>query len=388
MSVFTYLRLGCTSFGGPLAHIGYLRQVLVERRQWLSASRFLELVSLSQLLPGPASSQLGWAIGELRGGWRGALGAFVGFTLPSALLMYAAAVATPDLATPLVARIVHGLLVATVAVVGVAVVRMAQPLATDLVHAAIVLASMTAMQLAGSAWMQWVVIACAAIIGAVRAERGLSDSTRVVLTEHTLPRRSAVLLVIYCVVLLAAVVEGQWSTTATLWSMAAAFVRAGAMVFGGGHVVLPLLDQELVRSGWMTADTFLAGYGAAQLMPGPLFSVAAYYGAVIDTGWPAWVNALVALTALFLPGLLLMSAAVPWWTRVASHPMLRTAVGSINAAVVGLLAAAWFDPIAVHALRAPIDAIVAAMASIVLWRSRWSPVLVVLACVAVVFAAQ
>lgn len=388
MIVFTFLRLGCTSFGGPLAHIGHLRQALVERRQWLSASRFLELVSLSQLLPGPASSQLGWAIGELRGGWWGALGAFVGFTLPSALLMYLAAVAAPDLSTPIVARLVHGLLVATVAVVGVAVVRMAQPLATDVVHAAIVLASMTAMQLAGSAWMQWVVIAGAAIIGTVRAGRGSSATTAVVLTEHTLPRRSVMLLVIYCVVLLAAVVEGQWSTSATLWSMAAAFVRAGAMVFGGGHVVLPLLDQELVRSGWMTADTFLAGYGAAQLMPGPLFSVAAYYGAVIDTGWPAWVNALVALCTLFLPGLLLMSAAVPWWIRAASHPLVRTTVGSINAAVVGLLAASWFDPIAVHALRAPSDAIVAAMASLVLWRTRWSPVFVVLACVAVMFVVQ
>lgn len=395
MIVFTYLRLGCTSFGGPLAHIGHLRQALVERRQWLSASRFLELVSLSQLLPGPTSSQLGWAIGELRGGWRGALGAFVGFTLPSALLMYVAAVAAPDLSTPLVARLVHGLLVATVAVVGVAVVRMAQPLATDVVHAAIMLASMTAMQLAGSAWMQWVVIACAAIIGAVRAVRavhGPSDATPVVLTERALPRRTLVrtivLLAAFSVVLVAAVVEGQWSTTATLWSMAAAFVRAGAMVFGGGHVVLPLLDQELVRSGWMTADTFLAGYGVAQLMPGPLFSVAAYYGAVIDTGWPAWVNALVALCALFLPGLLLMSAAVPWWTRATSHPVLRTAVGSINAAVMGLLAAAWFDPIAVHALRAPSDAIVAAVASLLLWRTRWSPVLVVLACAAVTAVVQ
>lgn len=410
--MFTLLRLGCTSFGGPLAHIGYLREALVERRRWLSSERFLALVSLSQLLPGPASSQLGWAIGEQRGGWRGAVGAFVGFTLPSALLMYAAAVVAPELQAPGIVAVVRGLLVATVAVVGVAVVRMAQPIAADRVHVATILVSMTVMLVAASAWMQWVIIAMAAALGMVRASRAVGTATSgVVLTEpiardgaageltaHTiraLTRRTTLLLAIFTVVLGAAVADTQLPSgagaddargvavqDASLWSMAAAFVRAGAMVFGGGHVVLPLLDQELVRSGWMTTEQFLAGYGAAQLMPGPLFSVAAYFGAVINTGWPAWVNAVVALFALFLPGLLLMSAAAPWWTRAASHPGLRVASMSINAAVVGLLVAAWYDPIATHALRSPVDYIVAGIALLTLLRTRWSPVLVVVGCVA------
>ena len=384
VTIFTvFLRLGTTSFGGPIAHVGYLRREFVERRQWLDEARFGQLLAMCQVLPGPASSQLGFGIGLLRGGWRGGLAAFAGFTLPSALLLAALASLGAWRETVAGAGVVHGLMLVSVAVVAHSVLRMAGTLAPDTPRRLIAGVAAAAMLALGSASSQLAVIVVGALLGVLLC-RGLGVGPAATLAPAYGARtawRSALL----CAALVLAAV--LWRTSdASLVALAAVFVRAGALVFGGGHVVLPLLEASLVGNGWMTADTFLAGYGAAQAVPGPLFSVAAFLGTQVNTGAPTAIGALVATLAIFAPGFLLLVSALPAWAGLRRVRVAGPMIAGVNAAVVGLLAAALYDPIFTSAVRAPADVFIAGAGFAWLhWTSR-SPLWVVAWCVAAAVA--
>jgi chromate transporter len=384
--VFTaFLRLGFTSFGGPVAHLEYLRREFVERRGWLDAPRFTQLLAICQVLPGPASSQLGFGIGLLRGGWAGAIAAFAGFTLPSALLLLVFAWLGSALSATVGGAIVHGLKLVAVAVVAHGVLRMATTLTPDVARRVIALVTLEAMLLLAAAWAQLLVIAAGAALG-WRWCRAATLGGSASLDVPYGTRASVRALVAFFLLLGAALLWPVVGAEPTLAGVAAAFARAGALVFGGGHVVLPLLEESLVATGWMSADTFLAGYGAAQAVPGPLFSVAAYLGAQLPgaslLGAPS-LGAGVALLALFAPGFLLLVAVLPAWSRLRALPHAGAVMAGINASVVGLLAAALVDPIFTSAVRSPMDLAVAlAGFAFLVAAPRRSPLWVVAWCVA------
>ncbi|WP_223877937.1 chromate efflux transporter [Luteimonas sp. MC1825] len=376
-----FLRLGLTAFGGPLAHLGYMREEFVQRRRWLDDAAFAQLLAVCQFLPGPASSQMGFAIGLLRGGWGGALAAFVAFTLPSALLLFAFAALAPHLADGPGQAAMHGLKLVAVAVVAHALLGMARKLAPDVTRVLIAVAAGLLVALAGTAWMQLLAIALGGALGLWLC-RGLPPAAamaRVPLPHGT--RGAAVFAALFLLGLGAALLLPADGAPGAA-NLAAAFYQAGALVFGGGHVVLPLLQQTVVESGWVGLDTFLAGYGAAQAVPGPMFSLAAFLGAEVPLGLPAAVGATVALLAVFLPGFLLLLAVLPLWARVAPRPRVTHAVAGINAAVVGLLAAALYDPVLASGIRGPADLAIAALGFLLLAVARVSALWVVLWCVA------
>lgn len=339
------LRLGLTSFGGPVAHLGYFRREYVERRRWLDEAGFADLVALCQFLPGPASSQFGFAIGYQRGGLAGALAAWLGFTLPSAVLMLLFAAgfgASADLAT---AGWLHGLKVAAVAVVAQAVWVMARALCPDWPRAALAIAALATLLLSPAAWVQIAVIATGAVVGwLVLRRRSAVPPPTVATTARGQRRRGLAWLAVFLVLLIGlpwlAVADRSGAS-----AVADSFYRCGALVFGGGHVVLPLLEAEVVSPGWVTHDAFLAGYGAAQALPGPLFTFAAYLGAMGGVGPGGVAGGLLALGAVFLPGLLLVLGVWPFWERLRGAPAARAALRGANAAVVGILAAAFCQPV-------------------------------------------
>jgi len=375
-----FLRLGLTSFGGPIAHLGYFREEFVVRRQWLDDARYAQLLAICQFLPGPASSQMGFAIGLLRAGWRGALAAFVGFTLPSALLMFAFASVSARLDRGFGAAVVHGLKLVAVAVVAHGLLGMARQMTPDLRRIAIaVLACMCVLWL-GSAWAQLASIAMGAVLGAMLCGRIASSAA----LQPPLPigygRGMAIsALAVFACGLAAAL---TWpSNEPTAGALAAAFYRAGALVFGGGHVVLPLLQQALVDTGWIDSGTFLAGYGAAQAVPGPMFSIAAFLGAVVPTGWPPAATACFALLAIFLPGFLLLAATLPFWQRVQAMRGAAPLLAGVNAAVVGLLAGAFYDPVWTQGIASWRDVLVVLVAFALLLRLRVGALWVVAWCV-------
>jgi chromate transporter len=375
----TFLRLGLTSFGGPIAHLGYFRRELVERRRWVSEAQFAEVLGLCQFLPGPASSQLGFSLGLMRAGWLGAFAAFVGFTLPSALLLYAFARVLPMVPAAIGATLVHGLKLVAVAVVAHGVVGMARQLCPDAIRASIAALAAFALLAFGTAWMQVLVVIAGALAGLVLCRAARAPRAEAPPLPHG--RRAGFALLAAYALLLALLPLAAAAFDGAI-GLAWAFYRAGALVFGGGHVVLPLLQQALVDPGWLTRDEFLAGYGAAQAVPGPMFTLAAYLGARIAGG----AGAAHALGAIFLPGFLLVSAALPLWRSLASHPAAARAVAGVNAAVVGLLAAALYDPVWVSAIRSPFDVGIAIIGFTLLaaWRA---PALAVVAwCVAASFA--
>ncbi len=379
----TFLRLGLTSFGGPIAHIGYLRRECVSRRGWLDDARFARLVALCQFLPGPASSQLGFALGLSRAGWRGGLAAFAGFTLPSALAMFAFAILLPWLAgSQWLPSVVQGLKLLAVAVVAHGLAGMARRLAPDLPRGAIALAAALPLLLAPpGAWMQLAVIAMGAAAGMLLL-RGHDDATGD--TRLALPHggRTALWLLGAWLVLLGFALVQPAAQAPGLGATFAAFYRAGSLVFGGGHVVLPLLSEAVVEPGWIDAGTFLAGYGAAQAVPGPMFSLAAFLGANLADGAAAGMFAATALIALFLPGLLLVAALLPLQERLLRSPFAGGAMAGVNAAVVGLLAAAFYDPVWREGIRGPSDLAIAAIALGLLASGRVPVLLVVAWCVA------
>ena len=372
-----FLKLGLTSFGGPIAHIGYFRREFVEVRKWIDETEFARLLALCQFLPGPASSQLGFTLGLLRAGWAGALAAFVAFTLPSAVLLFAFAALVPFLSGGIGQAALHGLKLVAVAVVAQAVLGMARQLAPDAPRATIAAAAVALILATGQAWTQILVVALGAAAGLVVC-RGVHPPAAD--TQVRLPygmRLGTVLLIVFALLLLALPLAS--SGRPGLLSVADAFYRAGALVFGGGHVVLPLLRESVVTPGWISGDDFLAGYGAAQAVPGPLFTLAAYVGARLDSG-AGIAGAIVALIAIFLPGLLLVAGALPFWRSIGHTPVAARAVSGINAAVVGLLAAALYDPVWTSAVRGPLDVAIAAVAFTLLVAWRASALFVVLWC--------
>jgi chromate transporter len=368
------LQLGLTSFGGPIAHLGYFHREIVVKRRWVDEAQYAQLVALGQFLPGPASSQVGFSLGLLRAGWLGGLAAFVAFTLPSVLLLLAFARAMPLLQQPYGQAAIHGLKLLAVAVVAQGVLTMAARLTPDLRRRVMAIVAAAITILAGSAIVQLSVIVGAALFGLMFC-RGSSVPDTVKLQLAYGPRTGLILIVSVATLLVASV--ALTSATSPVVAVAAAFYRTGALVFGGGHVVLPLLQQSVVDPGWIDLDDFLAGYGAAQAVPGPMFSLAAFLGARI-AGVNDVLGATVSLLAIFMPGLLLMAGMLPLWERIGRANKAASAIAGVNAAVVGLLAAALYDPIWTSAVREWSDILIAAAAFVVLTATR-TPVLAAVA---------
>jgi len=363
-----FLRLGCTSFGGPIAHLGYFRQAFVARRQWLDEAAYAELVALCQLLPGPTSSQVGMALGLGRAGGWGLLAAWLGFTLPSALLLILFALGLahyPGLAD---SGAVHGLKVFAVAVVAQAVWSLGRTLCPDAPRRvlALVAAGLT-LWLPGSAG-QLLGLGLAGLVGRL-ALAPAATPPALSLPSRVSRRLGGLALLLFLLPLL---LLPAWGT------LAEGVYRAGALVFGGGHVVLPLLQAVVVPSGMVSDGQVMAGYGLAQAVPGPLFTFAAYLGALVPSALPAWLNGLLWTLLIFLPGALVLLAALPFWQTLRQHPGWQRALTGLNAGVVGLLLAALYDPVWTGAIRGPLDVALAALALVLLLRTRWSPVSVAL----------
>lgn len=373
-----FLKLGLSAFGGPAAHLGYFRNEFVLRRRWLDEADYADLVALCQFLPGPASSQVGFGLGLLRGqGLAGGCAAWLGFTLPSALILFGCALGAAVLNGPWAAAGIHGLKLVAVAVVAHAVWGMARSLAPDGPRAGIALAGLAIVVFAGGTFGQVAAIGAGALAG-MWLGRGQVVAA---LPRSALPgghRGSIVALALFFGLLLATVAM-PGGATASATSIFGAFYRAGALVFGGGHVVLPLLRAEVVGTGWLADDRFLAGYGLAQAVPGPLFTFAAYLGASLGASiGAAAAAAVVALVAIFLPGLLLVYAALPFWRRFRTWPRAQHAVRGANAAVVGILGAALYDPVWTGAVLDGKDFAVAVAGFLLLVTWKCPPVAVVL----------
>jgi len=362
-----FLRLGLTAFGGPIAHLAYFHRTFIGRRGWMDEARYAQVLAACQFLPGPASSQFGFSIGLLRAGWGGALAAFSAFTLPSALLLYAFARFGPALAGSYGQALLHGLKLTAVAVVAQGVVVMGRSLAPDAPRRLLAVASLLSILRSSSAWPQLAVILLGAALGPWICRSVVPRATAALPLGYG-ARTGAVLLLLFTLLLVS-----TWLVCADaplLLRAAAAFYRAGSLVFGGGHVVLPLLKQAVVGPGWLSESDFLAGYGAAQAVPGPMFSVAAYLGARLDHGQGGAPGAVVSVLAMFLPGLLLISGVLPFWNRLAAHAGVARAMAGVNAAVAGLLAAALYDPLWTGAVHRPLDVFIALIGFVLLAAAR------------------
>jgi len=342
----TFLKLGLTSFGGPIAHLGYFRDELVTRRQWLSDQAYADLVALCQFLPGPASSQVGFALGMRRAGWLGALAAFTAFTLPSALLLLGFAMSAAALSGPIGIGALHGLKIVAVAIVAQAVWGMARSLCPDRERAAIAVGAVVALAFVPGAFGMVGAIVLGALAGlALGRGSGTAPGGHVAMPVSRDVAVSALVVFVGLLVLLP-LMAGMGHALAIIDS----FYRAGALVFGGGHVVLPLLQAEVVASGWVTPDQFLAGYGAAQAVPGPLFTFAAYLGAVLGPEPNGVVGAVLALVAVFVPGFLILIGVLPFWDRFRAMAQAQSLMQGANAAVVGILGAALYSPVFTSAI--------------------------------------
>lgn len=375
--LLAFLKLGLASFGGPIAHIGYFHREFVQRRRWLSDAHYAQLVAVSQFLPGPASSQVGFSLGLMRAGWLGALAAFIGFTLPSAFLMYVFAHVLPRLDSVLGAAILHGFKLVAVAVVAQGLAAMAPRLAPDPVRWMIALGAGAATLVDDTALVQLAVVVVSGALGSVLC-RTQSIASTVIEVRYDV-RTGVVLLALFAVLLGFAFLPD--SGLPELAAVAKAFYRSGALVFGGAHVVLPLLEEAVVDPGWIDRGEFLAGYGAAQAVPGPMFSVSAFLGARLETASHSAIASSVSTLAIFLPGLVLMAAVLPLWGKLVANERAMSAVAGINAAVVGLLAAALYDPVWTGAVIAPLDAAIALIGFALLIVARTSVWVVLLWCV-------
>jgi len=377
-----FFRLGLTSFGGPVAHLGYFRNAFVVERTWLDESAYADLVALCQFLPGPASSQVGFAIGLTRAGVLGGLAAWVGFTLPSAALLTLFAAAEGALNGAAGQGLLHGLKLVAVAIVAQAVLGMARSLAPDPARAAIAALALMLTAVASGAPGQIAAIGLGAVAGLLVCDRPAASGGGLAAAPPSSRRAGLACLAAFVVLLALAFAPWANQTLAFL----AAIVRSGALVFGGGHVVLPLLRAAVVAPGWVSESAFLAGYGAAQAVPGPLFTFAAFLGAVASAPPGGALGAALALVAIFLPGALVLMAALPFWRRLGPGRRARAAMAGVNAAVVGLLASALYDPVWTSAVRSPVDVAlaVAGFSALVAWRT---PPLVVVAALAAAGAA-
>ncbi|RUR34128.1 chromate efflux transporter [Vreelandella nanhaiensis] len=346
-----FLLLGLTSFGGPVAHLGYFRTEFVERRRWLSETAYADLVALCQFLPGPASSQVGFAIGLLRAGPWGAGAAWLAFTLPSALVLLLFALGAALLDGPLASGIIHGLKVAAVAIVAHAVWGMARNLCPDKTRAGIaLLAVLTVVGVSGPLG-QVSAIVLGGLVGLVMCREAAAASQNAALHFGVSRFVGVIALGLFAGLL---IILPLLAGSAIWLDLIDAFYRSGALVFGGGHVVLPLLEAEVVQSGWVTPDAFLTGYGAAQAIPGPLFTFAAYLGALVP-GINGLAGALLALLAIFVPGFLLLVGVLPFWNRFRQWDSAQALMRGANAAVVGILGAALYQPVWTSAVIGPYE---------------------------------
>lgn len=372
------LKLGLSSFGGPIAHLGYFERTYVRDRHWLSGEQYGGLISVCQLLPGPTSSQVGFLIGLHRAGWWGAFAAWVGFTLPSALLMYAFALFAPTDPGPRMQSVLHGLMLTAVVVVAQAVWSMARTLAPDMPRRAIAIAACLPLLFFRNGLAQLLTLLGGAVAGAILCRSATRTAPKLPARLHA--RVAWTALGLFLVLLL------SLSASALLWTrgpvaLANICYRSGAFVFGGGHVVLPLLQQALVPPGWLSEDRFLAGYGFAQAMPGPLFTLAAYLGAASAPAHQSVIWSLIALVAIFLPGVLLAVAGLSLLGRIAERTVVNAVLAGINAAVVGLLAAALYDPIWESAVHTVTDAGITLIALLLLQRFKTPPIVIAALCV-------
>jgi len=371
-----FLKLGLSSFGGPIAHLGYFREEFVVRRRWLEEETYANLVGLCQFLPGPASSQVAFCLGLMRAGYRGALAAWIGFTLPSAIALVLFAYGAGALGGPIGSGLLHGLKLVAVAIVAQAVWGMARTLCPDRERASIAVIAALIILFSTSSAAQIVAILLGGLLG-LRFCAGTSAPS----TGHlALPvsRRAGIAALTAFFVLLAGLPVLRGLGLSPGIALFEAFYRSGALVFGGGHVVLPLLREAFVPPGWVTDDAFLAGYGAAQAVPGPLFSFAAYLGTVVKVSPHGLAGAALGLTGIFLPGMLILLGTLPFWDSFRKRTVAQAVMRGVNAAVVGLLAAALYNPLWTSSVRTPGDFGLALAGFVLLSAWRAPPLLVVI----------
>ncbi|ARP98356.1 chromate efflux transporter [Pseudorhodoplanes sinuspersici] len=377
--VFTvFLRLGLTSFGGPIAHLGYFRNEFVARRKWLDDKDYADLVALCQFLPGPASSQVGIAVGLLRAGFAGGFAAWLGFTLPSAIAMVLFAYSVASIGDALGSGWLHGLKIAAVAVVAQAVLGMMRSLAPDRERATLAVAAAALTLAIPMAWGQVGAIVLGGLVGLALFRDGGPEG------QVALPSPVSRTVAVAALAIFFSLLVGLPLAAAAFPSQSLAlfdsFYRAGSLVFGGGHVVLPLLQAEVVPPGWVSNDVFLAGYGAAQAVPGPLFTFAAFLGAAMGPQPNGWAGAALCLVAVFLPSFLLIVGALPFWNILRTRPAAQAALKGVNAAVVGLLLAALYHPVWTSGILSRWDFAVGAAAFLLLTMWKTPPWLVVVLC--------
>jgi len=371
-----FLKLGLTSFGGPIAHLGYFRDELVLRRKWIDDKGYADLVALCQFLPGPASSQVGFALGLLRGGPLGALAAWTAFTLPSAILLVLFAYGAAAFGGQIGGGIITGLKIVAVAIVAQAVWGMARNLCPDRERTTIALGAVLIIVLVAGALGQVLAIAIGAAAGLVFCRNHQAEITRHI--EFPVSRTFGALSLVVFFAFLFGLPIAVTAMSAQGLAVFDSFFRAGSLVFGGGHVVLPLLETEVVRSGWVSHDQFLAGYGAAQAVPGPLFTFAAYLGTVLRPEPNGIIGATIALIAVFLPGFLILLGVIPFWDGFRKRESAQALMRGANAAVVGILGAALYDPVFTSAIVGPRQFALALICFVLLMAWKAPPWLVVL----------
>ena len=372
-----FFTLGLTAFGGPVAHIAYFRQAFVENKRWLSDEDFTQLLTVSQTLPGPASSQLGFAIGLYRGGILGAINAFIAFTLPSAIALILFAMYVVSISSPLKDAALHGLQLVALPVVADAVWKMSRQLCPDLNRRIIAGLSLLFLLLMPFSFSQFVVMGFGAIAGLYLLQPNTKSQT----FSLNLPygkKTASLFLTLFILLFFIPLLN----IDQPLFHFITIFYQAGATVFGGGHVVLPLLENKIVFTGLISSEQFLAGYGAAQAVPGPLFTISAYLGALLPGESSGVTGAVISLCILFLPGFLLILAVLPFWQSLQNNAVIQKSLLGINAAMVGLLAAALYQPIWQHVIHSYTDIIIAITGFILLHVYRLSPVIIVLWCLA------
>lgn len=373
-----FLRLGLTSFGGPIAHLGYFRDEFIVRRKWLDEQAYVDLIALCQFLPGPASSQVGFSIGLMRAGYRGALAAWTGFTLPSAIVLVLFAYGAGSLGGPLGTGALHGLKLVAVAIVAQAVWGMARTLCPDKERASIAVIAALIIVFSTTSIAQIAAIVFGAIAGLLFCRGAQPTATGHMPTPVSRNVGFAALALFFILLLGLPVLQRAAASPAI--ALFDAFYRSGALVFGGGHVVLPLLRQAFVTPGWISDDTFLAGYGAAQAVPGPLFTFAAYLGAVAGPSPHGLPGAALGLIGIFLPGMLILLGTLPFWDSFRRRATAQATMRGVNAAVVGLLGAALYNPVWTSSVKAPGDFGVALVGFVLLTVWRAPPLVVVIIC--------
>ncbi len=373
---WTFLKLGCTSFGGPIAHIGYFRHEFVEKRKWLDDNAYVDLVALCNFLPGPASSQVGIALGISKGGLPGGCAAWLGFTMPSALALIAFAYGFTSLGISADAGWLHGLKIVAVAVIAQAIWGMGKTLCPDRFRATLAITATLIVFLWPTAWGQILAI----LMGGLAGWRYLEPVSlhRPENARFRVTKRAAIVSWALFLGLLLALPALSYTIKDHGLAIFDSFYRTGSLVFGGGHVVLPLLRNEVVPSGWVSDDVFLAGYGAAQAVPGPLFTFAAYLGAVNASAPNGFAGGLLALVAIFLPSFLIVVGALPYWESLRQKTQVQSALRGVNAAVVGLLLAALYDPVWTTSIRGTGDMALALVAFGLLMYWKVSPLYVVM----------